>query len=73
MFEFFERLIEKLEFKLVSDFTEKLIDFIKDVKKNSNGDNNDKNDKGGYFAKIGSSGNSAQENKEILMGIYGGM
>ena len=33
MFDFFEGLIEKLGFKLVSDFTEKLIDFIKDVKK----------------------------------------
>ena len=57
MFEFFEGLIKKLGFKLVSDFTEKLIDFIKDVKKNSNGDNNDK---GGDSAQIGSSGDSAQ-------------
>ena len=57
MFDFFERLIEKLGFKLVSDFTEKLIYFIKDVKKNSNGDNNDK---GGYSAQIGSSGDYAK-------------
>lgn len=35
MLNFFEGLIEKLGFKLISDFTEKLIDFIKDVKKNA--------------------------------------
>ena len=66
MFDFFEGLIEKLGVKLISDFTEKLIDFIKDVKKNSNGDNNDNSGdsaqigSSGNYAKIGSSGDYAQ-------------
>ena len=57
MFEFFEGLIEKLGIRLVSDFSEKLIDFIRDVKQNSNNKNND-ND--GDWAKIGSSGDRAK-------------
>ena len=57
MFEFFEGLIEKLGIRLISDFSSKLIEFIKETKSNSNGENNDN---GGYNAKIGSSGNSAQ-------------
>ena len=57
MFEFFEGLIEKLGVRLVSDFSEKLIDFIRNVKQNSNNENNDN---GGYSAQIGSSGYSAQ-------------
>ena len=57
MFEFVEGLIEKLGVKLISDFSDKLIDFIKDVKKESIGENNDN---GGYSAKIGSSGYYAQ-------------
>ena len=57
MFDFFEGLIEKLGVRLVSDFTEKLIDFISNVKKNSNDEDNDN---GGDWAQIGSSGNRAQ-------------
>ena len=57
MFNFFEGLIEKLGVRLVSDFTEKLINFIRDVKKNSNNENNDN---GEDRAKIGSSGNYTQ-------------
>ena len=57
MFDFFEGLIEKLGVKLISDFTDKIYDQIKDIKKNSNGDNNDN---GEYSAKIGSSGNYAK-------------
>ena len=57
MFNFFEGLIEKLGVRLVSDFTEKLINFIRDVKKNSNNENNDN---GGDNAQIGSSGYNAQ-------------
>ena len=57
MFDFFEGLIEKLGVKLISDFTDKIYDWIKDIKKNSNGDNNDN---GEDSAKIGSSGNYAQ-------------
>ena len=57
MFEFFEGLIEKLGVKLISDFSDKLIDFIKDVKKESKGENNDNS---GDYAQIGSSGDSAQ-------------
>ena len=57
MFEFFEGMIEKIGVKLITNFTEKLIDFITDTKKNSNGNNNDN---GGYRAQIGSSGNWAQ-------------
>lgn len=57
MFEFFEGLIEKIGVRLVSDFSEKLINFIRDVKQNSNNENNDN---GGNSAQIGSSGNWAQ-------------
>ena len=57
MFEFFERLIEKPGVILVSDFSEKLINFIRDVKQNSNDKNNDN---GKDSAKIGSSGDYAQ-------------
>ena len=57
MFDFFEGLIEKLGVRLVSDFSEKLIDFISNVKKNSNDEDNDN---GGYRAQIGSSGYRAQ-------------
>ena len=66
MFDFFEGLIEKLGVKLISDFTDKIYDWIKDIKKNSNGDNNDNGEdsaqigSSGDYAKIGSSGNSAQ-------------
>ena len=51
MFEFFEKLIGKVGVKLVSDFTEKLIDFIKNTEKNNNSE---------YRAQIGSSGDGAQ-------------
>ncbi len=57
MFEFFEGLIEKLGVRLVSDFSEKLIDFINEVINNKDNKNNDK---GKDFIKIGSSGNRAQ-------------
>ncbi len=57
MFEFFKGMIKKIGVKLVNDFTEKLIDFIEDIKNNSDRENND-NDKN--FIKIGSSGNRAQ-------------
>ena len=56
MFDFFEETIEKLGFKLISNFTEKLIDFIRDVKRNS--DNENRDDCFGE-AQIGSSGNLA--------------
>lgn len=35
MFEFFEEIIEKLEVKLITDFSSKLYDFILNVKKES--------------------------------------
>ena len=57
MFEFFKGMIEKVGVKLVSDFTEKLIDFIKGIKENSEKSNNDG---GNNFIKIGSSGYRAQ-------------
>ena len=57
MFDFFEGMIEKLGVKLVSDFTEKLANFIRDVKKNSKNENNDDERN---WAKIGSSGDRAQ-------------
>ena len=57
MFNFFEGLIEKLGVRLVSDFTEKLINFIRNLKQNSNNENNDN---GGDFAQIGSSGDRAK-------------
>ena len=57
MFDFFEGLIEKLGVKLISDFTNKLYDWIKDIKNNSKGENNDN---GFNYAQIGSSGDSAK-------------
>ena len=57
MFEFFKGMIEKVGVKLVSDFTEKLIDFIKGIKENSEESDNDN---GNDFIKIGSSGDGAQ-------------
>ena len=66
MFEFFEGLIEKLGIRLVGDFSEKLIDFIRNVKQNSNDENNDNGGdnaqigSNGNFAKIGSNGDSAK-------------
>ena len=57
MFDFFEGLIENLGIKLISDFSSKLIDFVKEVKENSTGDNNDL---GKDYAQIGSSGDYAQ-------------
>ena len=57
MFEFFEGLIEKLGVRLVSDFTEKLVNFIRNVKQNNNDENNNNS---GDCAQIGSSGNSAR-------------
>ena len=66
MFEFFEEMIEKLEVKLVGDFTSKLIDFIQNVMKNKdeensdNGKDNARIGSSGYRARIGSSGDGAQ-------------
>ena len=57
MFDFFEGLVEKIGVKLISDFTDKIYDWIKDIKNHSEGDNNDN---GINSAKIGSSGYSAQ-------------
>ena len=57
MFDFFESLIEKLGLKLINDFSSKLLDFITDVKNNSN---EKENNNDGNWAKIGSSGNRAQ-------------
>ena len=56
-------MIEKIGVKLVSDFTEKLIDFITETKDNSCGENNDN---GTSFFKIGSSGI-----RKILVNDYG--
>ena len=53
MFDFFEGLIEKLEVKLISNFSSKIIDFIKEVKSNGIGSS-------GYSAQIGSSGDYAK-------------
>jgi len=66
MFDFFEGLIEKLGFKLISDFSNKLYDWIKEAIKNSDKDNNDngvsrkKIGSSGDYAQIGSSGYYAQ-------------
>ena len=66
MFEFFEGLIEKLGLKLISDFSNKLYDWIKETIKDSDEENNDNGKReakigsSGDYAKIGSSGYSAQ-------------
>ena len=57
MFNFFEELIEKSGVRLVSDFTEKLVEFIRSVKQNNDNKNDDNS---GYSAQIGSSGDRAQ-------------
>lgn len=41
MFDFFEWLKEKLGVKLITDFTSRLYDWIKDIKTNSDGENDD--------------------------------
>ena len=56
MFEFFGGLIENLGIKLISDFGNKLYDWIKEIKNNAQGENNSSGD----YAQIGSSGYSAQ-------------
>ena len=64
MFEFFEGMIEKIGVKLIGNFTDKLLDFIEDVKENKG--NNDKGldhsqiGSSGYEARIGRSGYGAQ-------------
>ena len=55
MFDFFEGLIEKLGVKLISDFSDKLYDWIKEIKSKRENNDND-----GYGAQIGSSGDHAQ-------------
>lgn len=66
MFDFFKGVIEKVGVKLVSDFSMKLIDYIKNVKEESDEDNNDNGQdykqigSSGYGARIGSSGDRAQ-------------
>ena len=57
MFNFFEGMIEKIGVKLITNFTEKLIDFIVDTRKNNKKDDNDN---GGDSTRIGSSGYGAQ-------------
>ena len=52
MFDFFEGLIEKLGVRLVNNFTDKLIDFIENVKKDNNTDKN--------CTQIGASGDNTQ-------------
>jgi hypothetical protein len=60
MFEFFEGLIENLGLKLVSDFTDKLFDFIKNSKNKDKDGDSAQIGSSGYSAQIGSSGNYAQ-------------
>ena len=57
MFDFFEELIEKLGVKLVSNFTDKLCNWIKNIKENDVGSNNDN---GQDYTQIGASGNGTQ-------------
>ena len=63
MFDFFEELIEKLGVKLVSNFTDKLCNWIKNIKENDVGSNNDNGQDhtqigtSGNYTKIGASGN----------------
>lgn len=52
MFEFFEKIVEGVGFKLVSDFSSKIYDWIKKVRKNAENENNDNN--------IATSGNGSQ-------------
>ena len=61
MFEFFEKLKGKICVILVSDFSEKLMNFIRDIKQNNdNGGDSARIGSSGYCAQIGSSGDSAQ-------------
>lgn len=43
MFDFFEEVAEGIGFRLISDFSRKLIEFLKNIKSDS-----------GYYAQIGS-------------------
>ena len=61
MFDFFEGLIEKLGVRLVNNFTDKLIDFIENVKKDNNTDKNcTQIGASGDNTKIGASGYGTQ-------------
>ncbi len=57
MFDFFEELIEKLGVKLVSNFTDKLCNWIKNIKESDVGSNNDN---GRDYTQIGASGDYTQ-------------
>lgn len=66
MFEFFIGLIENLGVKLIDNFSDKVIDFVKNIinnTKNSDEDNSGDNAQigsSGYYTKIGSSGDNAK-------------
>ena len=57
MFDFFEELIKKLGVKLVSNFTDKLCDWIKNIKES---DEDSNNDNGRDYTQIGASGDCTQ-------------
>ena len=57
MFEFFEKIVEGVGFKLVSDFSSKIYDWIKEVRKNAENKSNDNNiATSGDYSKVATSG-----------------
>lgn len=59
MFNFFEKIIEGIGFKIISDFNDKVFEFIKNVNKEGS-NNNEKVATSGYYSKVATSGNYSQ-------------
>ena len=60
MFEFFEKIAEGIGFKLVSNFSEKVIDWIKEIRENAENKEDDNIATSGYGSKVATSGNESQ-------------
>ena len=61
MFELFEKIAEGIEFKIASNFSEKVVNFIRDVKKNaSNSEDGSRIATSGNNSQIATSGNNSQ-------------
>ena len=71
MFEFFEKIETGIGFKLVSDFSEKLTNFISKTIKNSNGKENDHGKNGANIGSNGRRANIGSNGHEVNIGSNG--
>ena len=61
MFNFFEKIAEGIEFKLISDFSGKIYDWIKEINKNAENNSNENNiATSGDYSKVATSGNDSK-------------